>query len=199
MGLLEPLARRRCSSLGRRLGVHVEARETVLDVGAGNGRISRWLRDHLGVFPTLCDGTEYSNRDGSLPFLRKTEDGIIPAENASFDTVLLVFVLHHLETRELQEGLLAEAARVTRKRVIVVEDTPGSPWDHGMNRLFDWSLNVGHGIPIPFTFRSAAEWPDAFRRIGLRMHHAETFRSGWPTFGLYRQSLFVAMPDGSGA
>jgi ubiquinone/menaquinone biosynthesis C-methylase UbiE len=189
---LPPFLRRwRSDALGERLRGHLSAGETLLDVGAGTGFFARWLQDRLGVRPTLCDRADYRNRDRSLPFVLQPDPMRLPADDRSFDAVLVMFVLHHLDAWEDQERLLAEAARVARRRVIVVEDTPRSAWDRAMNRLFDWVLNVRHGIPTPFTFRSAEAWSELFRARGLAVAGFDTFRSGWPTFGLYRQSVFV--------
>jgi ubiquinone/menaquinone biosynthesis C-methylase UbiE len=181
----------RSDGLGERLRGHLKAGESLLDVGAGTGFFARWLQDRLGVRPTLCDLVDYGNRDRSLPFVLQADPRRLPAEDRSFDAVLLVFVLHHVASGEDQERLVAEAARVARRRVLIVEDTPRSAWDRAMNRFFDWALNVRHGIPTPFTFRTAEAWLELFRSRGLPVAGTSTFRSVWPTFGLYRQTLFV--------
>jgi ubiquinone/menaquinone biosynthesis C-methylase UbiE len=187
--------RLRSAVLGPLVRKHLHSGETLLDVGGGSGLFARWLRDHAGVDATVSDLVDYGDhRDGSLPFLRQEEIRRISAPDKSFDVVLLMFVLHHLDTAELQEQLVLEAARVARKRVIVLEDTPASSWDWGMNTMADWVLNVRFGIPTPFTFRSTRNWCETFSRNRIGLAAQETFRSVWPTFGLYRQSLFVLVP-----
>ena len=192
---LPPFMRRwRSDGLGPRVIRHLRPGESLLDLGAGTGFFAGWLRDHASVQATLCDLVDYENRDRSLPFLHQSDPRRVPAEDGSYDVVLVMFVLHHLDEWALQEVLLAEAARVARRKVILIEDTPESGWDWVMNKSFDWVLNVRHGIPTPFTFRSAAAWKELFQRRGHSLAGAETFRSVWPTFGLYRQSIFVLDP-----
>jgi len=187
--------RLRSAVLGPLVRKHLRTGETLLDVGGGTGLFARWLSDHAGVEVTVSDTADYGeHRDRSLPFLPQAEVRRIPAPDKSFDVVLLMFVLHHLDTADLQEHLVREAARVARKRVIVVEDTPASSWDWGMNTMMDWLLNVRFGIPTPFTFRSTRNWCETFSKNRIGLAAKETFRSVWPTFGLYRQSLFVLVP-----
>ena len=41
--------------------------------------------------------------------------------------------------------------------VIVTEDTPASRAEWIVNAAWDWILNLRHGVPTPFTFRSVDE------------------------------------------
>lgn len=181
--------------LGPLIQKHLHPGEQLLDVGAGTGFFARWLQDNSGVRSTLSDIVDYEgDRDRSLPFIHQRDPRRIPGDDQSFDVVLLMFVLHHIDHAELQAQILREAVRVARKRVIVIEDTPASTWDWGMNKLFDWVLNIRHRIPTPFTFRSASGWREEFSRQNIGLIAAESFRSVWPSFGLYRQTMFVLSP-----
>jgi hypothetical protein len=104
--------------------------------------------------------------------------------------VMMLFVLHHIEAWEDQERLVREAARVTRQRLVVIEDTPTSTADRMWNIAWDWLLNLRHGVPKPFTFRSVQGWISVFRRAGLRIEHVETYRARWPTLMTYHHTLF---------
>lgn len=181
--------------LGPLIKKHLHPGETLLDLGGGTGFFARWLSDHAGVAATVSDIVDYEeNRDPSLPFIHHPDPRHVPCPDKSFDVVLLMFVLHHIDTGEHQERIIREATRVARKRVIVIEDTPESSWDWGMNSLVDWALNVRHGIPTPFTFRSSRSWCKVFSRNQITLAATEGFRSVWPSFGLYRQSMFVLQP-----
>ncbi len=76
-------------------------------------------------------------------------------------------------------------------RVIIAEDTPTSRVDRAFNVFWDWVLNWRHGVPTPFTFRSAEEWVDLFKDRDLAISHAETYRPLWPTLAMYHHTLFV--------
>src|SRR5437867_912234 len=58
------------NEIGSKVAPWLEPGQTLLDLGAGTGFISRWLRDHTGVRPTLTDVVSYRNRERSLEFVR---------------------------------------------------------------------------------------------------------------------------------
>jgi len=182
------------NEIGGRIAPNLERGWTVLDVGAGTGRIARWLASRVGVEPTLADVTEFGNRVRSFPFLRMTDPLAIPAADGEYDAVVMLFVLHHIERWEDQERLVGEAARVAERRVVLVEDTPTSRADLALNVAWDWALNLRHGVPKPFTFRTVEGWRRAFARAGLRVARRETYRARWPTLLTYHHTLFVLEP-----
>jgi ubiquinone/menaquinone biosynthesis C-methylase UbiE len=163
----------------------------VLDLGSGTGRLSRWLAKRVGIRPTLTDVTEFGNRVRDLPYVRMTDPLVAPFADRSFDAVLLLFVLHHVASWSDQERLVAEAVRVARRRVVILEDTPTSSVDRAFNVAWDWLLNLRHGVPTPFTFRTARGWREVFGRLGVEVVHAETYRARWPTLMTYHHALFV--------
>ena len=165
--------------------------QSVLDLGAGTGYISRWLRDRTGVRPTLADVIEYGNRDRTLPFIELDDPFAVPVGDASFDAVMLLFVLHHVASHEDQDRVLDEAVRIARSRVIVLEDTPRTRLELALNKGWDYVLNLRHGVPTPFTFRGAEEWTQAFKERDLSIVSVETYRPRWPTLMTYPHTLFV--------
>lgn len=177
--------------IGGRLARHLERGMTVLDVGAGTGRISRWLTERVGVRPTLADVTEFGNRERGFPFVRMTDPLHVPVDDGSFDAVVMLFVLHHVSRWRDQERLVREAARIARRRVLLIEDTPTSGVDRAFNVAWDWALNLRHGVAKPFTFRTTGGWEVVFARAGLRGVHVETYRARWPTLMTYHHTLFV--------
>lgn len=179
---------------GRRVAPHLKRGETVLDLGAGTGLMSSWLREKVGVRPTLTDIVSYGNREKSLPFIEQRDPLHVPVEDGAFDVVLLMFVFHHMDRYEDQERLLDEAIRVARRRVIITEDTPGSGPDRVFNKLWDWVLNLRHGVPTPFTFRGVPQWVDVFEERDVSIGHVETYRPMWPTLKTYPHTVFVLDP-----
>ena len=179
------------NEVGRRLARWLDPGQTLLDLGAGTGYISRWLRDRALVRPTLADVVAYGNRDRTLPFIELHQPFSVPVEDASFDAVMLLFVLHHVETHEDQDRLLDEAIRIALSRVIVLEDTPRSRLDLAFNKGWDLLLNLRHRVPAPFTFRGVDEWTKAFKERDLSIVSVETYRPRWPTLMTYPHTLFV--------
>jgi ubiquinone/menaquinone biosynthesis C-methylase UbiE len=181
----------RDNEIGGKVAPHLRAGMEVLDLGSGTGRISRWLARRVGIRPMLADVVEFGNRVEGLPYVRLEDPLRLPFDDRSFDAVMVLFVLHHVEAWDDQERLVAEAARVARRRVVIIEDTPTSPVDRALNVAWDWLLNLRHGVPTPFTFRSVRAWERAFRRAGLRVSHLETYRARWPTLLTYHHTLFA--------
>ncbi len=176
---------------GGRIAPFLVAGQTMLDLGAGTGFMSRWLKLNTGVRPTLADVASYRNRERTLPCIELDDPFHVPVEDGSFDVVLMMFVLHHVEERGDQLRLLDEAIRVARQRLIITEDTPRSRVDRAFNVAWDWVLNLRHGVPTPFTFRSTDEWLNLFKERDLAIAHVEAYRPLWPTLGTYHHTLFV--------
>lgn len=179
------------NEIGGKIAPWVEPGTTLLDVGSGTGRIARWLERRRGVLPTLADVTTFANRVGGLPFVEMKDPRAIPLPPRSHETVMMLFVLHHIPRWSDQELLIREAARVASRRVIVIEDTPLGRIDRAFNVFWDWLLNLRHGVPKPFTFRDVAGWEPVFAAAGLGSVHTETYRARWPTLGTYHHTLFV--------
>ena len=179
------------NEVGTKVAPHLERGATLLDLGAGTGFISRWLKERTGVEPTLTDVVAYNNRERSLPFLTLGDPLSVPVEDGSFDVVMLLFVFHHVDRWEDQERLLDEAVRIAKHRIVIMEDTPETRSDLVFNKAWDWILNRRHRVPCPFTFRRADEWTDLFKRRDLSIAHAETYRPLWPTLKTYPHTLFV--------
>jgi len=88
----------------------------------------------------------------------------LPFADASFDIVLLLFVLHHAEDAR---AVLREATRVCRRHVIVFEDVNLTWLDRlvfrGFHRLLAWSEK----IPRPHREWTPAQWQRLARQTGL--------------------------------
>jgi len=179
------------NEVGRKVAPHLERGQTLLDLGAGTGFISRWLEERTGVEPTLTDVVAYHNREKDLPFLTLRDPFTVPVGEGSFDVVMLLFVFHHVDRWEDQERLLDEAVRIAKRRIVVMEDTPRTRSDLVFNKAWDWILNRRHRVPCPFTFRRADEWTDLFKRRDLSIAYEETYRPLWPTLKTYPHTVFV--------
>lgn len=182
------------NEVGRRVGRHLEPGWRVLDYGSGTGLISRWLAERVGIEPVLADLVDYRNRPRGLPFLKMDDPFHVAAEDRAYDGVLLLFALHH-NPYEAQGKVLAEAARLAGRRLIVIEDTPFNRLDHAFNAFWDKALNLRHGVPTPFAFRSVDEWMAMFLEHDLEVAHVESYRPKWPTLMTYHHTLFVLEHD----
>lgn len=89
----------------------------------------------------------------------------IPFGDKSFDVTLLVTMLHHVPD---PEALMREVTRVTRSRVVVVEDL----YHHGAGRFWtilrDRLLNMEF-VEHPHQFRTHGDWLHFFCSKGFRL------------------------------
>ena len=165
---------------------------TVLDVGAGAGILSSRVAASSGATITLCDVHPRSVRGKT--YLPMTSPTLLPCEDDAYDAVMMLFVLHHMESFEQQEQLLREALRVARRRLVILEDTAVGRLERLANRGWDYILNAPFGVPTPFTFRSTSAWQEIVERTGFRVMHTQIFRGTWPILRTYTQTVLVADP-----
>jgi SAM-dependent methyltransferase len=183
------------NEVGSRVAAHLSPGWRVLDYGSGTGLVSRWLAERRLVHPVLADLVEYPNRRRDLPFIKLDDPFHVPAPDASFDAVLLLFTLHH-NPYESQSKVVAEAGRLAARRLIVLEDTPFHRVDRLLNSFWDKVLNLRHGVPTPLTFRSVQEWEGLFMEHALAATYVESYRPKWPTLMTYHHTLFVVEREG---
>jgi SAM-dependent methyltransferase len=178
------------NEVGNRVARHLSPGWRVLDYGSGTGLVSRWLAERRGIAPVLADLVEYRNRRRDLPFLKLEDPFHVPSPDRAYDAVLLLFALHH-NAYEAQGKVLAEAARLADRRLIVIEDTPFNRLDRAFNVFWDRALNLRHRVPTPLAFRSVEEWLAMFMEHDLESVHVESYRPTWPTLMTYHHTLFV--------
>jgi SAM-dependent methyltransferase len=153
--------------------------DSILDIGCGDGMVPH-LIDSKAYKIQLMDVVKYVDERVCLPFSFEIED------SWSFDTTLLLTVLHHTDD---PLALLRSAINVTRKRLIILERVVGmsasdsSEWtnsplyglcfdDQIRYAVFvDWFYNrVLHSdVPVPYNFTSPSSWRRIFRDLGLRV------------------------------
>jgi SAM-dependent methyltransferase len=182
-GLAQAL-RKRSRLVFRQVRDHVLGPK-VLDLGCGDGRVGHQLSE-IGCEVDLMDIIDYRDPEVRLPFTLNDTSGQVPAPSGHYDSVLLLTVLHHAEH---PRDLLAEALRVCRGRVIIIESVYGiEPRDVGgkgpIDQQFaalgshqwsyaafvDWFYNrvLHDDVPVPFNFMSPSKWDLLFRELGAR-------------------------------
>ncbi|MBV8765459.1 MAG: methyltransferase domain-containing protein [Hyphomicrobiales bacterium] len=154
---------RRVRVLSRLLAQYLPDSARVLDVGTGDGSIAAEIKrlrpdvTILGVDVLLRPSTQ-------IPVV--LFDGAhLPLEDASVDVVTFVDVLHHTQ---YPLGLLQEAARVTRRHVLIKDHLKTGILAYATLRAMDWVGNYGHGVALPYNYLSLDEWGRSFRDAKLR-------------------------------
>lgn len=132
----------------------------ILDIGGGWGFYVEPLKRLRGSDVTVLDVVEPGFRKAPVVTYEGEQ---IPFPDRSFDVSLLITVLHHVES---PEKVLAEARRVTRKFVIVVEDLyhhwAGRLWTVLRDSFYTFEF-VGH----PHNFRDKRGWRECFQKLGF--------------------------------
>ncbi|MBA3962027.1 MAG: methyltransferase domain-containing protein [Chthoniobacterales bacterium] len=165
---------RRVQKLSEALGQMIPVGSRVLDVGCGDGQISARISEN-GKNISVA-GIDVLVRP--QPHIPVTQfDGThMPFEKDSFDLVMFVDVLHHTED---PAALLAEAARVSRKYVLLKDHFLAGPLGGRTLRLMDWFGNAHHGVVLPYNYLSETEWNRIYNKVGLRVVQEKR------TLGLY--------------
>lgn len=137
-------------------------RARVLDVGCGSGFIAHHLSALLNARVSGID----VRKSVDAPIDYAAFDGAhFPAADASFDAVLLCYVLHHAQD---QAAFLGEVRRVLRAGglAVVYEDIPEAAWDAGACRVHD---RAWRGRSGPCTFRLWEDWRGVFGANGFEV------------------------------
>lgn len=154
---------RRVQILAETLSQMIPPGSRVLDVGCGDGQISAGIARR-------CEGVSVTGIDVLLRPARhipvtEFDGATIPFNNATFDVVMFVDVLHHTSD---PAGLLAEAARVTTRHILLKDHIRTGVLGGMILRLMDWVGNVHHGVTLPYHYLSEAEWSRSYQALSLR-------------------------------
>ena len=165
--------------------------QMILDVGCGDGQVARSLADQLGDGCRIS-GIDVLVRDDAVIPLTRYDGRTVPFDDDSFDTVLLVDVLHHTGDAG---ALLAEAARVARGCVIVKDHLCESRADKWLLSFMDWVGNRPHGVALEYNYLNAADWDDCIAQAGLVREYQTTDVKlyHWPLSVIFERKMHVLM------
>jgi len=114
--------------LVKHLSPYLSNSQKILDVGAGDGGLSNELLKQLhNIDITGVD--VYPQTKTFLPIIHQYNGKVLPFPDNTFDTVMIIDVLHH---DKHPERILREARRVSKRLVLIK--------DHYWTNVFDFSL-----------------------------------------------------------
>lgn len=153
---------RRVDVLSRHLAEAMPPGADVLDVGCGDGLIGALVQERRP--DVRVRGIDIAARPDMHIDVTEFDGLHIPLGDDGVDVVMLVDVLHHAED---PTALLAEAARVARRAIVLKDVTPLGPFSDATLRFMDWVGNARHGVPLPYLFWTQEQWRRAFADLGL--------------------------------
>lgn len=158
----------------------------VLDIGAGDGTIAALLMERR---PDVeISGVDVLVRPGARIAVAEFDGVRLPYADGSFDAAVLVDVVHHADE---PETLLAEAGRVTSRRLVVKDHCADGLLAHPTLRFMDRTGNRRHGVALPYGYWSRERWESVLARLGLTVDVWES-RLGlypWPARPVFERSL----------
>lgn len=180
------VASRRSRVLCRHLAELLPAGVQVLDVGCGDGQLAALVARRRPDL--MIEGLDILARPAAHIPVTLFDGRQIPYPAGSVDVVMLVDTLHHADNPHV---LLREAARVAR-RELLIKDHTRQGWLAGpVLRFMDDVGNTRHGVALPHTYWTQAQWDDAFRKLGLRVleRRARLGLYPWPADWVFERSL----------
>lgn len=167
---------------------HLSPSETILDLGTGNGALAHaLLQQGYQVHPADIKDTSFFQDVRPTLYDGKT----LPFESQHFDTTLLISTLHHTPS---PDHILDQAIRVTKTRIIIIEDIYTNPIQKYLTYFIDSLLNLefyGH----PHTNRSDRKWQATFQSKGLHL----IAKTEFPSRLLLRKAIYILEKQVSGS
>jgi SAM-dependent methyltransferase len=154
--------KRRVRVLRDHLAVLIPQNARVLDVGCGDGLLDYLM---LQKRPDLeLRGIDVLVREQTHIPIDRFDGLVIPHDDASFDVVMFVDVLHHTQDPMI---LLREAVRVARKAIAIKDHTLNGFMAGPTLRFLDWVGNTRHGVVLPYNYWPQQRWWEAISTLGL--------------------------------
>jgi alpha-1,6-mannosyltransferase len=192
--IIDGLLRWRARLKTRLFERHVpEDARLLLDLGAAEGYVGDELARRLDLDLTLVDVCDANRTDRRLVVY----DGArLPFDENAFDVVILSFVLHHAKG---PDTVLAEATRVARSRLIILESVYKSDTERRLLEIVDRTVNRLRGDWITsddadLHFRKAQEWEEGIQAAGGKILDQRHWGRFW-----HRKALFVVDVSGQPA
>jgi ubiquinone/menaquinone biosynthesis C-methylase UbiE len=166
----------------------LEAGHRVLEVGCGQGHLTRRLADQ-GIEVTGIDANPFAAEIAGIDRVRTMRAESLAFEDSSFDYVISIHALEHIP--ELEEAL-AEMARVLRHGGTALHIYPAEP----IKGLYAVPTSmILHGTPFRATeVHCHRLWPAKLRRMMSPLGLAETSHE----FNLFKSPQFVSVFEKTG-
>ena len=90
----------------------------------------------------------------------------IPYEDGTFDTIIIIDVLHHTDDPNL---IVAEMARVSSKYVIVKDHLKSGLISYLKLCIMDYVGNAHYHVRLPYNYQSKKQWETIFKNNNFKI------------------------------
>lgn len=149
----------------------------VLDIGCGDGKIDKLIMEKKKV---SIEGLDVLVRDNTYIPVTPFDGKEIPFEDGSFDTAMVIDVLHHVDE---PESLMREMTRVARKNILIKDHLREGPFAYSTLKLMDYVGNAHYGVRLPYNYMRESEWKTLFNSLGLAVSTWDTRLKLYPMPG----------------
>jgi SAM-dependent methyltransferase len=153
---------RRVTALASAIAPLLPESARVLDVGCGDGLLDQAL---LELRPDLrIEGVDVLVRSHTPIRVREFDGSHLPFAAGEFDVAMAIDVFHHAVDAK---ALMQEMKRVARGSLVIKDHLLHGLPSELILRAMDWVGNSRHGVRLPFSYWSEAEWRSAWDRCGI--------------------------------
>jgi len=152
---------RRMDILSSYFANYLTAGSSVLDVGCGDGKISKLIMEKANV---TIEGIDVLVRDQTYIPVKAFDGMEIPFADNVFDFAIIVDVLHHTHD-PLQ--LLKETKRVTRRNIIIKDHLMNGFLAASTLKFMDYVGNAHYNVHLPYNYLKEDEWLKMFKNLSL--------------------------------
>ncbi len=174
-----PIYESRTRALVAAILPHLPEAARVLDIGCGFGTLGKALADADPARRLVVEGLERVRRDGEAIPVTAYDGREAPFADNTFDAVILADVLHHEPD---PDKLLDEAARITKRFLIIKDHAPQGPLAHQRISLIDWAANAPYGVPCLFRYFTPSQWRAHFASRQLQIVEERLSMKLYPPF-----------------
>ncbi len=138
--------------------------KNILDVGCGDGKIDSYILEQDKN--VTIRGIDVLVRPDTYIDVMEYDGKTIPYKDNSFDTIMIVDVLHHTDD---PKAIVAELARVSSRYVIIKDHVKSGIISYIKLRAMDYVGNAHYHVRLPYNYQTEKQWRCIFETNDLKV------------------------------